>query len=66
MSVVIGRGVDPDSKDKAAPAGYDGRIDELLIFQRALAPDEIRTVAQAGKASVADTDSVRDTATGGH
>jgi hypothetical protein len=64
--LVIGRGMDPDSKGKAAPAGFDGRLDELLIFHRVLAADEIRLIAQAGKELGAAVNRANEMALGGH
>jgi hypothetical protein len=64
--LMIGRGVDQDSKGKATEAGFDGRLDELLIFRRVLAPDEIRLIAQAGKEPGADVNSTEKMAGGGH
>jgi hypothetical protein len=60
--LMIGRGVDSDSKKgKAAQTGFDGRLDELLIFRRVLVPDEIRLIAQAGKEAEADVNSTEKT-----
>ena len=44
--VLVGRG----GKDQAADAGWDGRIDDVRIYNYALTPDQVATVMAGGTA----------------